>query len=58
MPSNIILIAPPATEESDLNVDKMSTRIFVQLIEHSVKDVLDSNILNAIPSWWKNIANT
>ena len=54
MSSKIMLILPPSTKESDFDVNESSSVIFLQLIKDSVKNVLDTGLLNVIPSWWKN----
>jgi len=47
--SKIVLFPPPSTEESNLDIDKSPGVVFLQLIKHSVEDVLHTGILNAIP---------
>jgi len=51
MSSKIMLILPPSTKESDFDVNESSSVIFLQLIKDSVKNVLDTSLLNVIPRW-------
>jgi len=50
MSNNIVLLTPPATKESNFHVDETSTIVLLQLVEDGIKDVLNTSILNVIPS--------
>jgi len=50
MSNNIVLFTPPATKESNFNIDETSTVVLLQLVKDGIKYVLDTSILNAIPS--------
>ena len=51
MPCKIMLLAPPSAEERNFDIDESSSIILLQLIKDSVEDVLNTSLLDVIPSY-------
>jgi len=50
MSNDVMLVTPPPTEESNFHVNETSTGILLQLLNDIIQDVLDTSLLNVIPS--------